>query len=242
MTGFSHHGRRHAGFTLVELLLAVSLMAMLLALAYGGLRAATRASERGQVLLEESGRVRAVHQFIRRQFNQIQPLPFAVSEDVETGGTVFAGSTRYVQFVAPMPGYLGAGGPQVQLLQIVPGENGDDLLFSHALLQEFEPERLFDREPIVLLEGLRGAEFGFLGRDDTGELSGWQLSWETPDQLPQALRLDIDFPEESQVIWPSLAAGIRVDGLGVGVATDQGSQTYQEAMRELMLNRGRKRD
>ena len=32
------------GFTLVELLLAVTLMSILLGLAYGGLRAATRAS------------------------------------------------------------------------------------------------------------------------------------------------------------------------------------------------------
>jgi prepilin-type N-terminal cleavage/methylation domain-containing protein len=46
------------GFTLVELLLAISLMSMLLALAYGGLRASTRATERGQVILEESGRIR----------------------------------------------------------------------------------------------------------------------------------------------------------------------------------------
>ena len=63
-----------------------------------------------------------------------------------------------------------------------------------------------------------------------------------PEQLPQAVRLDIDFAEDSQAIWPQLAAGIRVDGLSVGVTTDQGSQTYREAMRELMLNRSGKRD
>jgi general secretion pathway protein J len=242
MTGVASRLRRQSGFTLVELLLAVSLMAMLLALAYGGLRAATRASESGQELLEESGRVRAVHQFIRRQFNQMQPLPFTVPEGVEERGIVFMGTSQAVQFVAPMPGYLGAGGPQVQLLQIVPGEDGDDLLFSHALLQEFEPERLYDREPIVLLEGLQGAEFGFLGWEESGDPGGWQLSWEAPDQLPRAVRLDIDFADDSQVLWPQLAAGIRVDGLSVGVTTDQGSKTYQEAMRELMLNRSGKRD
>ena len=47
-----------SGFSLVELLLALTLMSMLLALAYGGLRASTRATERGQVILDESTRVR----------------------------------------------------------------------------------------------------------------------------------------------------------------------------------------
>ena len=40
----SIRSRAARGFTLVELLLAMTLMSMLLALAYGGLRASTRAT------------------------------------------------------------------------------------------------------------------------------------------------------------------------------------------------------
>ena len=47
------HRPSESGFTLVELLLAITLMAMLLGLAYGGLRAATRVTQSGQVLLAE---------------------------------------------------------------------------------------------------------------------------------------------------------------------------------------------
>ena len=50
------------GFTLVELLLAMTLMSMLLALAYGGLRASTRATEKGQQILDDSNRIRMAHQ------------------------------------------------------------------------------------------------------------------------------------------------------------------------------------
>ena len=63
-----------SGFTLVELLLALSLMSMLLALAYGGLRASTRATDKGQAILEDSGRIRMAHQFVRKQLNQMAPL------------------------------------------------------------------------------------------------------------------------------------------------------------------------
>ena len=117
-------GPRHnaSGFTLVELLLALTLMSMLLALAYGGLRAATRATDRGQTILEDSSRIRMAHQFVRKQLNQVLPLTFAQSED-GSERTVFLGETDRIRFVAPMPGYLGFGGPQVQDLAIVRGED-----------------------------------------------------------------------------------------------------------------------
>ena len=69
--------RNAKGFTLVELLLAVTLMSILLALTYTGLRAATRSSERGEQILAAGGELRAAHQFMRRQLNQMLPLPFA---------------------------------------------------------------------------------------------------------------------------------------------------------------------
>ena len=67
------------GFTLVELLLALTLMSMLLALAYGGLRAATRAADRGQTILEHSSRIRMAHQFVHKQLNQMLPLAQAAA-------------------------------------------------------------------------------------------------------------------------------------------------------------------
>ena len=124
--------RKQSGFTLVELLLAITLMSMLLALAYGGLRASARATERGQVILEESGRIRMAHQFVRKQLNQMVPLVFLQDEVQEQERTVFEGSSDAIRFVGPMPGYLGFGGPQVQELALVPGEQGTALVLSHT--------------------------------------------------------------------------------------------------------------
>jgi general secretion pathway protein J len=221
-----------SGFTLVELLLAVTLMSILLGLAYGGLRAATRASESGQALLEESGSVRTVHQFIRRQLNQMQPLPFEVTEDAEQTRIVFRGDSRSIQFVGPMPGYLGNGGPQVQLLQFAPGPDGtDELLFSHALLQDFEPERLFDRDPIVLLDDIESGSFEFLGRDGEGELTGWAPSWDDLEALPAVVGLQLEFVEGSPVAWPLLTTGVRVDEMAVSAGRELELGSFREIMR-----------
>ena len=238
MTGMFNNSspQRSAGFTLVELLLAITLMSILLGLTYSGLRAATRASQRGELLLAAGGELRASHQFIRRQLNQMLPLPYAVTEDAEEFRIVFEGDAKHIQYVAPMPGYLGAGGPQVQLIEIVNADDGELLIqFSHALLQGFEESRLMDRDPVILLEGVSSAGFEFLTEDEEGELIGWTTSWDQQNTLPIAVRLDLEFTGELNMQWPDLAAGVRVDAsalrAGGGVS---GAASYQQSIKNLI--------
>jgi general secretion pathway protein J len=199
-----------SGFSLVELLLALSLMSMLLALAYGGLRASTRATDKGQAILEDSSRIRMAHQFVRKQLNQMAPLVFSESDDQQER-TVFEGEARKIRYVAPMPGYLGFGGPQVQELSVVSADEGYALVLSHALLQGFEEENLYLRDPIVLIESIEFAEFSFLGRDETGELAAWTTQWEQKELIPEAVSLEIEFTEDVYIRWPLLTASVRVD-------------------------------
>jgi general secretion pathway protein J len=227
-----------AGFTLVELLLALSLMSMLLALAYGGLRASTRAADKGQAILEDSSRIRMAHQFVRKQLNQMAPLAFVVSAD-QQDRTVFAGDARKIRYVSPMPGYLGFGGPQVQELAIISGDDGDQLVLSHALLQGFEEQDLYVRDPIVLLEHIEFAEFSFLGRDEFGELTGWINYWEQEGLLPESVSLEIDFEEDVYIKWPLMTASVRVDSSALDdLRIDQEAQTdYATAIQDLINKR-----
>ncbi len=228
---------RSRGFTLVEILLALSLMGMLLALAYGGLRASTRATDKGQAVLEYSGRIRMAHQFVRKQINQMVPLAFADEQTLER--TVFMGEPRSIRFVAPMPGYLGFGGPQVQELSIVSGDDGEELVLSHALLQGFEEQMLYERDPILLMGNIEFAEFAFLGRDENGELLPWVDRWDQPGVLPESISLDIEFTEDIYIRWPLLTATVRIDATAlqnlVGANPDEPS--YNRAIRDLIDKR-----
>ena len=234
----NHIAGRSAGFTLVELLLAITLMSILLALTYTGLRAATRASERGEVMLAATGGMRASHQFVRRQLNQMLPLAFDVSDDANEMRIVFLGDSKSIQYVAPMPGYLGSGGPQVQLLELANGNDGSVLQFSHALLQGFEEDHLYARDPVILLEGVESAGFEFLGVDDEGELVDWASSWDQPDALPVAVRLNIEFSEDVQMQWPDLVAGVRIDE--TAIQGGAGRATYEQTIKALMKGKDKR--
>jgi len=233
---------RHHGFTLVELLLALTLMSMLLALAYGGLRASTRATDRGQTILEDSSRIRMAHQFVRQQLNQASPLVFAVSDDGEER-TVFSGEADRIRFVAPMPGYLGFGGPQVQELAVVRGEDSLELVLSHALLQGFEEANLYDGPPILLLDQIESAAFSFLGRDENGELAGWTSSWQDGSVLPDSIALEIEFVEDVYIEWPLLTAAIRIDPEALSGFVDGaegGNRDYRSVIQDMINRRGKR--
>jgi general secretion pathway protein J len=237
--------RRWDGFTLVELLLALTLMSMLLALAYGGLRASTRATDKGQQILEESSRVRMAHQFVRRQLNQMLPLVFEENE-AQTERTVFEGEFHRIRFVAPMPGYLGFGGPQVQEFEFVRGTDGTELVVYHALLQGFEEQHLYERDPIVLIDNIAAGSFDFIGLDEAGQVVIWNSHWNNTNYLPLAVTVEIEFNEDVYVDWPLLTAGVKVDAsaladLGADVSVDNRLRTRisgRETDREL----GRRRE
>ncbi len=229
------------GFTLVELLLAITLLSILLALAYGGLHASTQATNRGQAILQESGRLRMAHQFVHKQINQAIPLAFSQQEGQTTEGDkaeIFVGTSNSIRFVAPMPGYLGFGGPQVQQLSIVSGEHGLELVLEHALVQGFEESRLTERAPISLIEHIASAEFSFLGRDTDGELLPWSTVWEETDTLPLAISLDIEFEEGRYTDWPLLVAAIKIDGSVVDGL--DGSTSYNSAIKQLIDRKQKK--
>jgi general secretion pathway protein J len=129
--------QRMRGFTLIEVMLAISLVALVMAMAYGGFRAAVRASNTGEAIIEENNRLRVVQQFVRRQLMLAQPL--VIEEELDGERIRFLGDRDRVRFVSPMPGYLSYGGPYVQQFSIERGADGYELVYYYAMLNGYEP-------------------------------------------------------------------------------------------------------
>ena len=229
--------RSESGFSLVEMLLAMTLMSMLLALAYGGLRASSQATEKGQQILDDSNRIRMAHQFVRKQLTQLLPLTFE-EDEAQQIRTVFRGDGRRIRYVAQMPGYLGFGGPQVQELEFVRTEEGLELVLSHALLQGYEEDYLYERQPILLLDKVKTAEFNFLGMDENGEMTQWSPAWEDESILPAAVSLDVEFIDGVYIQWPVLITSVRIDQGAIGGSANRSTnQNYTTTIRDLMSKR-----
>lgn len=222
--------QRMRGFTLIEVMLAISLVALIMAMAYGGFRAAVRASNSGEVIIEENNRLRVVQQFVRRQLMQAQAL--VIEEESDGERIRFLGDRDRVRFVSPMPGYLSYGGPYVQQLSIERGVEGYELVYYYAMFNGYEPGDIEAHDGIVLLDNLAGGEFHFLGMDAETQEVFWADYWELVDELPLAVALEIDLDRQRGEVWPDLVAPVMVD------AGPTGDQPRIERASDMLAPRG----
>lgn len=199
--GSSSPRRSAAGFTLLEVLMAITLLALLMAMAFGTLRAAVSATRSGERVVSWTNQTRTVQQFLRRQLSHALVIPFdLMNENGEN--PVFEADRDQLRFVAPMPGHLANGGAHVQWIRI----SGDELLFDHAQLNGYDPDdpkANNPRDPVLLMAGFASAHFEYRGLNEEGELGDWGREWEYVQQLPLMVRLIVEFDEPMRV-WPDL--------------------------------------
>ncbi|TDR48777.1 general secretion pathway protein J [Tahibacter aquaticus] len=216
--------RRSAGFSLLEVMLAITLLALLLAGAMGGITAATRAMHAGEQNIERTNRMRVAQEFIRRELGRSLPLAFG-QEHGSGANFVFQGENDFIRFVAPMPGHLSRGGPYVQTLELARGRNGLQLLFTHNMLNGYDLDKLKpqDSEAVMLLDGIRRGKFEFRKYDDQNELEDWKDEWENPSMLPVMVRIELEMTEQSGLVFPTMDIPLVLD-------TSGGVRLFQQRM------------
>lgn len=206
---------REAGFTLVELLVAMALLALLATLLLGGLRAsriAVTGSESATERLLATARGIAL---MRRELQEADPLPLG---NVTEPRIAFAGDASSVVFIAPPGAYLATGGEEITWLAI---ENGRIVLRYRPL------DRASDRWPplldprgmtsVVLLDGVARAELAYFGRMDATTPMQWQTAWRDAPSLPTLIRLSI---ASGGATWPDLVVTPRLGRpVGTGFLT-----------------------
>ena len=212
---------KHArGFTLIEVVIAASLLAVGLALVFASIRGATRATERAELQSQREERLRAVQGLMRTQINAA--LPIAYQFNPETGEASFLTlAPDKLEFVATMPGYLSRGGPYLQTLELVPGEGGQRLVFQHQLLSTEGPMPA-EREPVVLVDGISEAVFEVRSIDQDSKASRWRSQWKVSAQLPPLVRLRLRFRDGNRR-WPEFVAAPRL-AVAVAVPVDAAAQ------------------
>jgi general secretion pathway protein J len=193
--------RDQAGFTLLELLIAVALLGLLTTILLAGFRLQTQHIGRQSERLERSSLVSTVHSFLRNQLARAQPL---VPIGAEERTIMFEGQPGAIAFVATAP-------------ESVP--NGGLLLFSagyadHRLMVRWrrfdggigEPPR--DAGETVLLEGVARLAFHYFGAASPGQAPTWHKSWKEHAYLPSLVQLELTFLDGERM--PVLAVAPRL--------------------------------
>lgn len=196
------------GFTLLEIMLVLSLLGVLLTLVASALLAANRAAYKAQRYAVSLDEMRAAQTFLRTSISQA--LPLQTSGDKGEGLGFFKGSVQRLEFFATLPGELG-GGIQLHTLTLhgTEGRRVLQVAFTQVRSTAGDAAATPWGEPQVLLRNVETLDFNYLGLSDKGEPTGWLAYWPWPSRLPSAVRISARV--KGPIPWLTEVVALRLD-------------------------------
>ena len=177
--------RRDGGFTVVELLISVVLLALILATTQSALRFGQRSWEIAEDM-DNSDHSNAALKFIEQRLVQAMPL-----YEREADGRLrvaFSGTAGNVSFIAPTSvGPAGGGLYRFQLGAAPNSSGGQSLSLSWLLYQPSASGGNPDTR--ILIPEIESFGLRYFGRLKPGEQAGWVLEWSRTDALPDLVEM-----------------------------------------------------
>lgn len=195
---------REGGFTLVELVIALVLMAAMSAVLFGALSLAARSWDGGESKAREVSDMRAAQGYLREQLSAGYPQRLW---NVAELPLLFTGRRDELRYTAALPARVAQGG--VYYFRIAVARDGEkSLLVQERVVPDVgaadEPE-FREPERSVLAEDVAELTIGYFGRDpDAADVDAptWRDHWDDRQRLPLLVRIDVK-PAKGPV-WPTL--------------------------------------
>ncbi len=185
-------GRRHQnqqGLTLIELLLALAILAVLTGFLAGGLSIGRRAFDADRNS-EISGETDEAIQAVTSLIASALPAPATANPK---SGIMFEGHQESLMFMGLSEGRSLRGGPHLIRLR----QSGVDLAVDVVGSAPAKPADAAGLTPtrVLALSGVRGIRFSYFGRMNNSAPQGWRAEWLRAERLPDLVSIQIDFED-----------------------------------------------
>ena len=189
-----------SGFTLIELILAMSLTVMIVTLLYAAFYLGYRAMEKAGARSELSQRLRSIENFLGGYVRSAFPY----RESIRGSAIFFSGEQDRLTFISSSS--LGMGGRGMSRVSLSWSEEEGGVL----ILEEQIPVRLRSEEEensagytnrMVLWRGVRELRIEYLNPQREGE--EWTEQWDGEERrvLPRAVRVGLRAEGQEEIRW-----------------------------------------
>lgn len=216
--------KRSKGFTLIEMLIAMTLLGIMVVLLFSSLNIAAESWNAGEGKIVEVNKKAVVYQFFKRHLTTVRPVlaepeqdgVVDANADASIIGQVFRGQAQTMRFVAGLPAASTRKG--LQLFEIAADSaEPSTIMVRLSPYQQTEPG---DPEPAVLIEHVKAFGFSYFGKKEESSEAVWQDEWAGADHLPMLIKVRIELEDGSY--WPDMVFPLKITGQVVteGIAPD----------------------
>lgn len=198
------------GFTLIEVLIAVSLLSLLAMLLMGGVRFGTRVMESGLQRADQTARLSTTFGFLRDRLEQAQPLEREPDEKGNTP-TIFMGEPSSLTFVGVTPPYLAVGGYELLTIHAERRNGHRELVATWRPFRESATTSpAAAARSTVLFDDAETVAFRYFGSTAPDEAPRWHQGWHDQARLPSLVKLTVGLRDGRT--RPALVVALRLGG------------------------------
>jgi len=190
------------GFTLIEVVVTLTILGFILVIIFGAFRLGISAWDRGESIKEEYQKIRIISQLITRQVKSIVPYKIQTKK-AEGDYLAFEGKAQSLRFVSALP--VKTHQPEGFVYTIYQFKESDQnggrlILYEQRVLNR----NLFEEEPkeeigIPLIEGISRILFEYYQEEDLSknQTEAWLEEWSAKEkkELPKCLKMTVNFKD-----------------------------------------------
>ena len=194
------------GFTLLELIVSLSILGLLMVLLFSGMRFGIRASDSGNDETNRVVQIRLAQGTLRRQLRQASPIHNRNPDN--TKQIIFTGASDELSYVAPLAGAVTG----LYLITVRSDMTGNKLVMEYVPWAPGVENAAAqsDRSEVVLLESVEEARFAYLGTAYPGRPAVWMDRWESTTTLPRLVHIEVDFDDGHEDDWPTFIVAPKI--------------------------------
>jgi general secretion pathway protein J len=187
-----------AGFTLLEVLVTTTLLAMLSVALLGGIEYGTKIWKKAQAAAMDDSHAHSVQADLAYSLEHIYPAFVAT---LQTGFVDFDGRADRISFLTPdrdIPGSLAR--------VVIAADPDDPSQLIAASRLELAPDAQSTKR--ILVRDLKSLEFSYYGPADSSSPTAWHSDWQNKPRLPLLIRMHVTLWNARP--WPDLTVSPRV--------------------------------
>lgn len=198
--------RSQAGFTLLEVVIALALLAAMLGMAWGGLGFALRGWDSGEAKGRRAVDLQLAQNFLRRELAEVFPMRW---KDPAKLRLAFEGDGKGMRFVSTRAAGATTGGLSLVGLEIAQGNDRErNLVMRRAMVddkaQDFKS--LEAAEATLLVANVDSVSFAYFGAENDFNEPKWNEEWTYAGRIPQMVRVRVKPADGTEI--PDIVARV----------------------------------